>query len=61
MKISYKRIRTNIDWDHKVISYYYGLVATDFHSKEELDQSHVLAVLMRRKPDSEPFLPVYSS
>lgn len=45
MKISYKKIKCNIDWDNMIVDHYYGLAATEFISAEDLTAYHVYAIL----------------
>lgn len=47
MKVSYKDIKCNKDWDKECIDYYYELSATNFISAEELTASHVFCVILR--------------
>lgn len=49
MKISYKKIKCNIDWDHVIIDDYYGLAATEFLSAEELTADRVFTILWNAK------------
>lgn len=53
MKVCYKKIKTNINWHHRIIDSYYQLSAADFLSVEELDANHVYHVLMRGKRKRE--------
>ena len=49
MKVSYKKIRCNKNWNHCIIDHYYQLSAADFIPEEDLTQSHVLSIIMRGK------------
>ena len=53
MKISYKKIKCNKDWSRSVVDSYYGLCATDFLDNDELNESHIIAVLSRLRKDQE--------
>lgn len=49
MKVSYKKIRCNKNWNRCIVDSYYQLSAADFISEEVLTQNLVLAIIMRGK------------
>ena len=49
MKVSYKKIRCNKNWNRCIVDHYYQLSAADFISEEELTQNFVLSIIMRGK------------
>ena len=54
MKVSYKKIKCNKDWSRSVVDSYYDLRATDFLDNDELNEAHILAVLLRNKEKIDP-------
>lgn len=49
MKVSYKKIRCNKNWNRCIVDHYYQLSAADFIPEEELTQNLVLSIIMRGK------------
>lgn len=49
MKVSYKKIRCNKNWNRCIVDHYYQLSAADFIPEEELTQNLVFSIIMRGK------------
>lgn len=49
MKVSYKKIRCNKNWNRCIVDHYYQLSAVDFIPEEDLTQSLVRSIIIRGK------------